>query len=165
MTLPETPGERAQREALEEAAGRSPLRGRPLPQRLRLARETVERYLAAARGPFAYMRRLRRIEDETERHERELRAAWTELAAADPEQFHEHWRATAQAWDFTAVNKLIEKHNAYYPVEARLPMDPRSGDYALLKGRSYRLEPLGADWILARFPADLREAQEPPAAS
>ena len=42
------------------------------------------------------------------------------------------------------MNDLIERHNRWYPVEARLPMDPRRRDYALVNGRDYRLEPLDA---------------------
>ena len=37
-------------------------------------------------------------------------------------------------------------------------MDPRRGDYALVDGRDYRLEPLGAGWVLERFPTDLSSA-------
>jgi hypothetical protein len=37
-------------------------------------------------------------------------------------------------------------------------MDPRTGDFVLVNGRPYRLQPLGADWILARFPAALDRA-------
>ena len=32
-------------------------------------------------------------------------------------------------------------------------MDPRTGDFVKRAGRSYRLEPLDADWVLERFPA------------
>ena len=39
-----------------------------------------------------------------------------------------------------------------YPVERRLSMDPRTGDYALVNGRSYRRRPLDAAWVLERFP-------------
>ena len=65
----------------------------------------------------------------------------------------------ARAWHvtfaFDEVNDLIERHNRWYPAESRLPMDPRTGDYALVNGRDYRLAPLDADWILERFPAEL----------
>lgn len=56
------------------------------------------------------------------------------------------------------MNDLIEKHNAYYPVEARLPMDPRTGDFVLVGGAPYRLRPLDESWALSRFPADLHAA-------
>jgi hypothetical protein len=33
-------------------------------------------------------------------------------------------------------------------------MDPKTGDYALVNGRDYRLTPLGPRWALERFPAE-----------
>jgi hypothetical protein len=51
------------------------------------------------------------------------------------------------------VNDLIDRHNRYYPIEARLAMDLRTRDYVKIAGRSYRREPLDATWILDRFPA------------
>ena len=59
-----------------------------------------------------------------------------------------------RSWNFDAVNDLIDRHNRWYPIEARLPMDPRSGDFALVNGKSYRLEYLDADWALDRVPGD-----------
>jgi hypothetical protein len=56
------------------------------------------------------------------------------------------------------LNDLIDRHNRWYPVESRLPMDPRTGDYARVNGRDYRLEPLDAEWVLERLPADLSSA-------
>jgi hypothetical protein len=32
-------------------------------------------------------------------------------------------------------------------------MNPRTKDYVLVNGHSYRREELGPDWILERFPA------------
>jgi hypothetical protein len=58
-----------------------------------------------------------------------------------------------EAWSFDEVNDLIGRHNRWYPVDARLPMDPRRRDYVLVNGRDYRLRPLDADWALARYPA------------
>jgi hypothetical protein len=37
-------------------------------------------------------------------------------------------------------------------------MDPRSGDFALVNGRDFRLEPLDAEWVLDRFPPSLESA-------
>ena len=51
------------------------------------------------------------------------------------------------------MNELIDRHNRWYPAESRLPMDPRTGDYALVNGRSYRRRPLDASWVLERFPS------------
>lgn len=161
VVLPETPRQRRERAALEEDLATIPLRGRPLPIRARHSRPSAETYLLATRGPLPYMLRLREIEQRTEAHEAELHEEWFALAAEnghDPQAFSDAWRSYAAAVAFDEVNDLIERHNLWYPAESRLPMDPRSGDYALVNGRSYRLDPLDADWILERFPADLRAA-------
>lgn len=150
----ESPRQRAEREAVERAAADSPLRGRPLPQRVRLERPTLERYLRAAGGPVLYMRRLRHIEEATRRHEEALAERRAELAATmSPERFPAAWRTEAVAWDFENVNRLIRQHNRWYPIEAQLPMDPRTGDYALVGGRPYIRPLLDAKWLLERYPA------------
>ena len=152
--LDESPRQRAEREAVERAAAESRLRGRPLPRRARLERPTLERYLRAAGGPLFYMRRLRQIEDATRRHEQALAERYAELAATvPPAGLAAAWRAEAATWDFAELNRLIDQHNRWYPVEAQLPMDPRSGDYALVRGRPYTRARLDAAWILERFPA------------
>jgi hypothetical protein len=101
------------------------------------------------------MLRLREIEQRIEAHETQLRDAWHRLASesADARSFRELWVTEAQRQVFDEVNDLIDRHNRWYPVESRLPMDPRTGDYALVNGRDYRLAPLDAAWILERFPA------------
>ncbi len=76
-------------------------------------------------------------------------------AAGDAERFRREWTAYARLQVFDEVNDLIDRHNRWYPVESRLPMDPRRGDYALVNGGDYRLPPLDAGWVLARFPAHL----------
>ena len=62
------------------------------------------------------------------------------------------WRALATRWDFGEVNDLIDRHNRWYPAEARLPMDPTTGDHALVNGEHYSKRPLDARWVLERFP-------------
>ncbi|HEU5211233.1 MAG TPA: hypothetical protein VFU10_00525 [Gaiellaceae bacterium] len=151
---PETPRARAEREAVERALADVHLRGRPLPRRPRLERTTLDRYLRAVGGALPYMRRLRTIELATRVHEEALRQQRDDLARrlAAP-QFAEAWRTAANAWDFDEINGLIEKHNRWYPVEAELPMDPRTGDYRLVGGRPYWRRPLDAAWVLERYPA------------
>jgi hypothetical protein len=148
VTRPETPRDRREREALTEDMRGNPLAGEPLRQRIRNFRPTADAQLAALGGPLAWMRRLRAIELATELHEQQLAAAY-ELRES-PEQ----WRALAEAWDFSEVNDLIERHNRYYPAESRLPMNPRTGDFVRVNGKPYTREPLDAEWILARFPVD-----------
>ena len=135
------------------------MRGVPLPLRLRNFRSEADNYLASLGGPRHYMVRLREIETLTADHELALAAEHRRLAGAlRPEEFPSAWRDVAGRWSFDEVNDLIERHNRWYPAESRLPMDPRRGDFVLVNGRDYRLRPLDAEWILARFPATLRDA-------
>jgi hypothetical protein len=141
----------------------SPLAGKPLRRRLRNFRAEPDLYIASLGGPLPYMQRLRAIADEEAAHERELAVRWRETAAAcarDARAFERRWTEVARGWNFYAVNDLIETHNRNYPAEARLPMDPRTGDFALVAGRPYRRRLLDAEWVLERFPADLHLAVE-----
>jgi hypothetical protein len=149
----QTARERRGLEGIREDLLSSPLRGRPLPLRLRNFRPAADGYLAALGGPLPYMLRLREIEAMTAAHESALAAAREELEAAVPSaHVADAWRAVAAGWSFDEVNDLIERHNRWYPAESRLPMDPRRGDFALVNGHDYRLEPLDAEWVLERFP-------------
>jgi hypothetical protein len=152
---PETARDREERRVLEEDLAESPLRGRPLRSRLRNFRPDPAAGVLALGGPTAWMRRLRAIEEEVERHEQQLVETWRELAAeADPDAFSALWHETAEAWSFEQVNELIERHNRNFPAEAQLPMDPKTRDFVKIAGRRYQREPLDADWILRRFPPD-----------
>jgi hypothetical protein len=148
VVLPETPRDRRNLEALRQDLQDSPLKGRELPLRLRNFRPDAGSYLASLGGPLPYMTRLREIDRLTSRHENELREEF-ELLGADPAA----WSARADKWEFSEVNDLIDRHNRWYPVESRLPMDPKTGDFALVNGRSYRRRPLDASWVLERFPS------------
>jgi hypothetical protein len=161
VTLPETPRERRQRESLAADLEGSPVVGRPLPLRLRNFRPAADAYLASIGGPLPYMIRLRQIDEGIAAAEAELARAWHEAAAAsegDPARFRALWRARASAWRFDELNDLIRRHNAYYPAESRLPMDPKTRDFVLVNGRDYRKRPLDASWVLERFPAELSAA-------
>jgi hypothetical protein len=155
-----SPRERASERRLSEDLDGSPLRGRPLRRRLRNFRPPVDSYVASLGGPLPYMQRLREIEVQLERHEEELRAVWEALRAVcgGDGSFPSRWREIAAAWRFDEVNELIERHNRYFPTEARLPMDPRTGDFVLINGRRYDRAPVGAAWILERFPAEPLES-------
>jgi hypothetical protein len=143
-----TPDSQLERERLTGDRELNPLTGRPLRRRLRNFRPEADTYVASLGGPRPYMQRLRQIEHETDRHLEQLAEAYAE-AGGDPAE----WRRIVERWDFEDVNELIDKHNRWYPLEARLPMDPRSRDFVKVGGRPYRREPLDAAWILARFPA------------
>jgi len=76
-----------------------------------------QRLQAYTQGVPSYMRRRRRIED----LEQQLLG---KLAAAEAPA------ETAASAELTAglaqLNDLIDRHNRYYPIEARLPIDVRS---------------------------------------
>jgi len=143
-----TPPSQRERERLDLDRDVNPLVGKPLRRRIRNFRPEPDSYLASLGGPLPYMQRLRQIE-----------ALEAEAVARLAEEYGAYgddalrWRAVAESWDFDAVNELIEKHNRWYPIEARLAMDPRTRDFVRVGGRPYRREPLDAAWILARFPA------------
>ena len=155
----QTARERRELDNLHEDLRSSPMRGTPLPLRLRNFRPEADGYLAALGGPRRYMVRLREIEVLTADHELALDAEWRRVSGlVAPEQFPSAWQKVAERWSFDEVNDLIERHNRWYPVESRLPMDPRRGDFVLVNGRDYRLRPLDAESILTRYPLVLGDA-------
>jgi hypothetical protein len=143
-----TPPSQQERARLAADRELNPLVGQPLRRRLRNFRADPYGYIASLGGPLPYMQRIRRIDEETEAHVQRLEDAYARHGG-DPAE----WRRIAEAWDFGEVNDLIEKHNRWYPIEARLAMDPRTRDYVKVGGRSYRRDPLDAAWVLDRFPA------------
>jgi hypothetical protein len=143
-----TPDSKRERDGLERDAELNPLAGRPIRRRLRNFRPEADTYVVSLGGPRPYMQRLRQIEHEIDRHLERLAEAYAEHRG-DPRA----WRRTVERWNFSEVNDLIDRHNRWYPLEARLPMDPRTRDFVKVGGRPYRREPLDAAWIMEHFPA------------
>ena len=139
-----TPPSAFERRRLEGDRELNPLVGRPIRRRLRNFRAEADNDVAALGGPLPYMRRLREIEELTNAHVARLEQARAEAGPG--------WRQVAERWDFGDVNELIDRHNRWYPIESRLPMDPRSRDFVKVGGRNYRRERLDAAWVLERFP-------------
>jgi len=159
---PETPRDRAEREALEADLFESPIAGEPLRRRFRNFRPGADAALQALGGPLAWMRRLRTIELLIDAHDarlREVRDDLRALYADDEAAFARAWQKLADAWIFNDVNELIARHNRSFPAESRLPMNPRTGDFVHVNGRPYTRASLDAAWILERFPADERERE------
>jgi len=93
------------------------------------------------------------IAAEKRRLERAYRALQQECGR-DRALFARLWHDVVRGWRFDpTLNDLIEQHNEWYPVERRLPMNPRTGDYVPVGGRSYRRPVLGPEWVLEHFPA------------
>jgi hypothetical protein len=143
-----TPPSQRERARLDADRELNPLTGKPLRRRLRNFGPEADLYLASLGGPLPYMQRLREIELGVERQLERLSEAYAEHRG-DPVA----WRRIAERWDFGELNELIDRHNRYYPIEARLRMDPRTRDYVRVGGKPYRRDPLDAAWILRRFPA------------
>jgi hypothetical protein len=160
---PETSRDREERRILEADIASSPLKGQPLHHRLRNFRPDADAAVRALSGPPLWMRRLREIEEGIEWHEVFLEDAWRTLAKEvdDPDEFARRWREAAWTWRFRRINTLIDQHNRNFPVEARLPMDPKTRDFVRINGRPYRRPLLDGEWALERFPADLAAAQHP----
>jgi hypothetical protein len=148
---PRTAAERFVARSLEDPRSA----GRPISDRARQSRRSLEHYLKAGVRP-RWMERLIEIERGTKREHAGLADAYAALeeeCGSDRAQFARRWRAIAESWSFAELNQLIRTHNEWYPVERDLPMDLRTRDYVLVCGCSYRRRELGADWILEQFPA------------
>ena len=141
-----TPPSQQERRQIEADQDLNPLVGKPLRRRLRNFSPEADSYLASLGGPLPYMKRLNEIERLTEEHLAELTEAYKRLGD-DPDA----WHRLVERWDFTDVNDLIDRHNRWFPTEARLRLDPRTRDYVRIGGRPYQREPLDADWIRERF--------------
>jgi hypothetical protein len=134
------------------------------PRQLSYAR-TVEAYLRGQTPP-RYMLRLGEIDAEYRAQLRALEAAYEALREAcgpDARRFAADWIARVRSWSFESLNSLVREHNAWYPLEVDLPMDPRTRDFVPVHGRSYRRMELGAEWVLEHFPPEPSAGDEPPA--
>lgn len=148
---------------IEEGRGRR----RRIARRTLHSPATVEAYLQAGVMP-RFIERLREIEDEIVRQRMlvERSYEWMRRKYRDrPDEFAERWRAMAANWGFDALNEVIAQHNEWYPVERRLPLDPRTGRYLTVGGRDWRRKPLDADWILGQFPAASARRSSSPGSS
>ena len=155
------PFDEHQRTSVERLVGRDvdefAGKGKPLSDRARQYARSVEAYLQGGVRP-RWMERAVDIDGGIARERRLLERAREELRATcrrDGGDFAERWRALAADWPFPAeLLELIDQHNEWYPIERDLPLNPRTGDYVRVGGRSYRRPKLGPDWILEQFPAE-----------
>ncbi len=154
------PFDEHQRTSVERLVGRdideSTGKGRPLSDHARQYARSVEAYLQGGVRP-RWMERAIEIDAGIERERRLLASAREELRAAcrrDGGDFAGRWGALAESWPFPAeLIELVNQHNEWYPIERDLPMNPRTGEYVRVGGRSYRRPELGPAWVLEQFPA------------
>ncbi|GAC1522278.1 MAG: hypothetical protein NVS3B10_22660 [Polyangiales bacterium] len=97
-----------------------------------------DRIRAMTIGAPAYAARKKTIEDREDRCVAVLVALHDTLVAK--EKPHAHVTSAmlerAATFDLKRLNTLIASHNRYYPIEADLPIDPRTGGY-LVYGRPW----------------------------
>lgn len=153
-----TPAERL----LRERAGDLPGVGRPLSERARTGQRSVEAYLTGANNPPRWMERVSEIDRRVRRERRLLAAERRALQArhrGDAAAFGRAWRAFAcargEGREHRELNELIRAHNEWYPIERNLPVNPRTGEWVTVAGRSFLREPVGEAWVLREFPANL----------
>lgn len=139
---------------LDETTGK----GRPLSSRAAQTQRSIDAYLKSGVRP-RWMERVADIDAAIEGERRRLARAYRALqgeCVGEPELFATRWRERARTWRFDDdLNELIAQHNDWYPVERDLPLNPRTGDYVRVGGRSYRRPVLGPDWVLEQFPPTL----------
>jgi hypothetical protein len=143
-----------------ETSGRlgTPVEARAMP--FTIAPEEISRAIIS--GPPRYATRRRRIEATIERLLVAARDAWHALADQHhdrPDRFAADWLAWLADLDVVELNRLIDANNRYYPIEARLRVDIRTGNYITFDGRDFRYPAVTAAWLALRFPADLATAQ------
>jgi hypothetical protein len=128
-----------------------PFRGRPVPSRAGLAPPSIESVILAAGGPPRFAERLAEIDRltrEAAAEAAELRRALERIYGAGSPLARARLRRELGNLGLSRVNDLIERHNRYYPIERRLPMDPLTGDFVPVAGGSYRREALDASTLL-----------------
>jgi hypothetical protein len=114
----------------------------------------VENYLTAG-GPPRWMERLSEIDRGIAREKRRLAEEHEAMRAWAGAEFAVRWRAFAERQRFDDLNDLIDLHNEWYPVERNLPVNPRTGEWVTVGGRSFLRPVVGVEWVLREFPAEV----------
>jgi hypothetical protein len=143
---------------LRESLRASGLEGKPLHVQSMPFTQNAGEVASGMFGPPAWTLRLKEIHDLRTRLTATLDAAWGEHARRwqrRPEDFAGHWRTYLAKLDLGRLNTLIEKHNQWYPIEARLPIVYPTGEYHIPTGIEYPQRLVSVDSLLELYPADL----------
>ncbi len=105
-------------------------------------------------GVPAYAARKRKIEDALEDFVDFLAEYEAKLTRAGSlgEARREALTRAARKLDLAPIHRLVEAHNRYYPIEANLPVEPRTGRYIVKRGTPFEPEP---EVTVARLLAEL----------
>jgi hypothetical protein len=106
-------------------------------------RISLEARVRAAAGIPAHMRRKRRIEDLEMTLQNALADVFEKALyqSGDEQQAQTAMVEYAKQMNLGLLNELIDRHNRYYPIEANLPMDVRTGRLMFL-GKPWEPLPL-----------------------
>jgi hypothetical protein len=91
---------------------------------------SLDARVRAAAGVPAYMRRKRRIEDLEEAMRQALVEVYQQALednGGDEAAAKSTMQQRAREMDLGLLNDLIDRHNRYYPIEANLPTDVKTG--------------------------------------
>jgi hypothetical protein len=96
-----------------------------------------QRLRAAAGGLPAYIRRKRAIEDLRETILRELAEHCASAMSCGADAVL-HARAKAPVREIERLRELVARHNRWYPIEANLPIHPKTGELRERTGEPWR---------------------------
>lgn len=153
----DSPREAAAAARLDREAREGTLAGKPLVLHARPFYLDTTAYLRAAAGPPAWSTRLARIQRLRADLKERVHSAWNEHVAGAAPQAPEAgmaWSCFVESLDLGPINDLIEKHNAYYPLEAGLRMEWPSGRYLVPRGMEYPMSPVTRESLLSLDPRD-----------
>jgi hypothetical protein len=121
-----------------------------------------ERIRALTIGAPAWSTRKKGIED--------LEARWVSalvachdalvLREASAETISKALDDKAATFDLKKINAQLDIHNRYYPIEASLPIDPKTGDYLVSGRRWFPEEPCTVARLIERARAVIRDRSD-----
>lgn len=122
---------------------------------------SLENKVRSMFGPPYYARRARWIEDMTNRLMEDLAFEYQAMVgkyANDPEVFAQQWKELISSLELDELNDLIDKHNTYYPMEAKLRIDPDSGAPLIGSVPWKPTERISIEGLLKVFPPNMNAA-------
>ena len=141
---------------LRQSIRASGLEGKPLNLQSMPFSFNRDATIAGMMGPPAWAVRLKKIHDARVALTARLDAEWGASArrCRTNDEFACCWRSYVDDLDLGPLNSLIEKHNEYYPIEARLPIIWPTGEYRVPTGVDYPQQMVTAEQVLDQYPPD-----------
>ena len=122
---------------------------------------SLENKVKSLFGPPYYAKRAGQIENITQKLMEDLTIEYASMIDSlgdDPEVFAQQWTDLIGSLELDELNDLIDKHNTYYPMEAKLQIDPNTGAPLLGSVPWKPKERISVEGLLKRFPPDMNAA-------